>query len=320
MVNIFRYTYNVIYHNKWSDNEYFRNLVIFSFAIIIYYVYKKYVDDTDDIYEVEGFSQNNNYIYKKNESCYDDFYLEMYDTIYNHYITIPEEMESIIKNTQINEKSRILILNPITGIMVNEFQKYNYNCSGLDNIRNNVKYSKTLYPNIYVEHGNLLDPLIVNDNSLSHIILSNYNLYKYQDKYSLFKNCNYWLNSNGYFIVHLIDPDQFDTIIPVAKPCIYNNVQKAIHNRIKKCKVDFLGFNYKSEYIFNDDNNLILKETFVDKKTNHTRQQEKIFFLESINKIEEIAKKSGFLLHSKINMKEINGDSNQFLYFFEKIN
>lgn len=319
MANIFKYTYNVLFLNNWDENIYFRYLIIISFAIIVYYVFKKYVDETDEIYKIEGFSQIHPYVYKKNNECMDDFYLEMIDTIYDNYRRIPLEIENIIKNTEINDKSKILVLNPNTGLIINEFLKYNYNCCGLESSKDIINYSKQQYPDIFIEHGNLFDPLVVNTNSFSHIIMNNFNLYRHKDKQSLFKNCYYWLQSNGYLILHLIDPLKFDTIIPVAKPCFYNNIHATFKKRIKKCNVNFLGFNYYSEYIFKNKKNLLLKEKFIDKKTNNTREQEQIFHIEDINIIEDYAKKAGFILHGKIKMKKINGDNNQFLYFFEKI-
>tara|TARA_Y100000992_G_scaffold77162_1_gene48819 strand:+ start:1791 stop:2753 length:963 start_codon:yes stop_codon:yes gene_type:complete len=318
MANIFKYTYNVLFLNNWEENIYFRHLLIISFAIIVYYVFKKYVDDTDEIYKLEGFSQMHPYVFKRNNDCYDDFYLEMFDTIYDNYKRIPLEIENIVKNTEINEKSKILVLNPNTGLMINEFVKYNYNCCGLESSKDVINYSKQIYPEIFIEHGNLFDPLVVNNNSFSHIIMNNYNLYRYENKLSLLKNCYYWLQSNGYLILHVIDPLTFDTIMPVAKPCLYNNIHNKLNKRIKKCNVKFLGFNYYSEYIFKNKNNLLLKEKFVDKKTNNTREQEQTFYLEKKEIIEEYAKKAGFILHGKMKMNKINGDNNQYLYFFEK--
>jgi SAM-dependent methyltransferase len=319
MTNIFNYTYNILFINNWEENLWFRHLLTISFIIIVYYVHKKYVDETHLLYEIEGFSQSKSYIFKKDDECFDEFYIEMYDTIYNNYNTIPLEMEHIIKNTEIDFNSKILILDSKTGLMVNEFDNYKYDCYGIEKSKNMFDYCNKMYPNLKIDQGNILKPLAVTSNSFSHVISNNFNLYNYKDKYSIFKNVYYWLNPNGYFIVHLIDPNNFDTIMPVAKPCIYKNVQKFVNKRIKRCDVNFLGFKYNSEYIFKNNNKLLLKEKFTDKQTNHVRDQERTLYLESINNIISIAKKAGFHVHGQVSMKDINGDNNQFIYFFEKI-
>ena len=319
MTNIINYTYNILFINNWNEYRWFRHLLTITFIIILYYVYKKYVDDTDLLYEAEGFTQLKSYIFKENEECFDDFYTYIYDTIYNNYYTVPLEMEHIFKNTDINYNSKILILDSKTGIMVNEFNKYKYDCYGMEKLKSMTNFCKTNYPKVNIDIDTVYNPLAVTPNTFSHIILNNFNLYNYKDKYSIFKNAYYWLNANGYFIVHIIDPNNFDTIIPVAKPCIYKNVQKLVKDRIKKCDVNFLGFKYNSEYIFKNNNKLLLKEKFNDKKTNHTRHQERTFYLESIENIITIAKKAGFHVHGQLSMKDINGDKHQFIYFFEKI-
>lgn len=319
MTNILNYTYNILFINNWDEYMWFRHLITISFVIIVYYVYKKYVDDTDLLYEVEGFTQSKSYVYKKDNECFDDFYIEIYDTIYNNYKNIPLETDYIIKNTELTDNSKILILDSKTGIMVNEFDKQNCECYGMEENKEMINYSKSMYPNIKVDNDSIYNSLAVTSNSFSHIIINNYNIYNYQDKYSILKNCYYWLNANGYLIVHLIEPNKFDTLMPIARPCIYNNIQNKVKNRIKKCNVNFLGFNYNSEYAFKNNNQLLLKENFIDKKTNHIRQQERTLYLESINNILLIAKKAGFHVHGKASMKNINGDEHQFIYIFEKI-
>ena len=127
MITSISYIYNSIFINKSDDNKFFRELLLISFIAIIYYVYIKYVDDSELLYEKEGFSQNEDYVYKRNDEVFDEFYIEIMDELYKNNNSFPLEIEHIIKTTHPDRNSKILHLSSNTGLYVNEFKKYNYN-------------------------------------------------------------------------------------------------------------------------------------------------------------------------------------------------
>lgn len=319
MGNIFSYIYNSIFINKSDDNKFFRELLLISFIAIIYYVYIKYVDDSELLYEKEGFSQNEDYVYKRNDEVFDEFYIEIMDELYRNNNSFPLEIEHIIKTTHPDRNSKILHLSSNTGLYVNEFKKYNYNIFGCESSQEMINYSNKMYPNSIIIKGAITNPMLFNNNSFTHIICNNFNFYRFKNKDHFFKQCFYWLKPNGYLILHLINPHKFDTIMPIGKPVFYKNIQKWCDNRITKCEVDFLGFKYKSEYEFDNKNSLILKEKFRDKGSNNIREQDREYYIESLKNIEKLAQLNNFHLHSKAKMTKINGDDYQYIYIFEKI-
>ena len=319
MGNIFSYIYNSIFINKSDDNKFFRELLLISFIAIIYYVYIKYVDDSELLYEKEGFSQNEDYVYKRNDEVFDEFYIEIMDELYKNNNSFPLEIEHIIKTTHPDRNSKILHLSSNTGLYVNEFKKYNYNIFGCESSQEMINYSNKMYPNSIIIKGAITNPMLFNNNSFTHIICNNFNFYRFKNKDHFFKQCFYWLKPNGYLILHLINPHKFDTIMPIGKPVFYKNIQKWCDNRIPKCEVDFLGFKYKSEYEFDNKNSLILKEKFRDKGSNNIREQDREYYIESLKNIEKLAQLNNFHLHSKAKMTKINGDDYQYIYIFEKI-
>lgn len=319
MSNIFRYIYNSIFINNSDENKFFKELLTISIITIVYYVYKKYVDDDDELYSMEGFTQTESYIFKKNDDCYDDFYINIYNLLYNNYKHFPLELEHIIKTTMPTNNSVILDLCSRTGLFVNELNKYNYNAHGLENSKNMIEYSEKNYPGNNIVNGSITNPMLFNNNSFSHIVCNNFNIYRFKNKGLIFRHCYYWLRPNGYFIIHLINPDKFDTLMPIAKPTLYNNIQNKVKTRIKKCNVKFLGFDYNCGHEFEDNNIMKIKEKFIDNKSNNIRQQERELYLNSLEEIEKLAQLNGFHLHSKAKMTRINGDKNQYIYIFEKI-
>ena len=213
MSNYLSYIYNSLFVNKTDDNKMFKELLTISLIALTYYVYKDKVDDTNELYNVEGFEQNDKYIFKNNNDCFDDFYISMYNTIYNTYKQFPIELEHIIKSTMPTNNSVILDLCSRTGLFVNELNKYNYNAHGLENCNNMIEFSNNNYPKNNIIKGTITDPMTFNINSFTHIICNNFNIYRFKDKGLMFRHCYYWLKPNGYFIVHLIDPYKFDTKI-----------------------------------------------------------------------------------------------------------
>ena len=125
--------------------------------------------------------------------------------------------------------------------------------------------------------------------------------------------------SNGYLILHLVDPDKYDSTIAAAKP--YGIKTPQLYNgttRITDSNIDIENVNYKSEYDFSSET-VTMKETFTDKTTGKIRQNEQTLFMEKRDKILMIAKLCGFIVHGQVNMSKYNGDAHQFIYILEKI-
>jgi hypothetical protein len=64
---------------------------------------------------------------------------------------------------------------------------------------------------------------------------------------------------------------------------------------------------------------IVFKETFTDKETNNVRQNENTLYMESIEDIVGIANNVGYIVHAQINLETCGGDSNQYLYVFERL-
>ena len=83
----------------------------------------------------------------------------------------------------------------------------------------------------------------------------------------------------------------------------------------------FSDYKYKCSCAIPKDNNNInteFRETFVDIETNNVRQNESHLYMEKIDTILKYATNNGFIQHGKINMKNSNGDKNQYLYILER--
>jgi hypothetical protein len=124
------------------------------------------------------------------------------------------------------------------------------------------------------------------------------------------------LKSNGYLVLHLVDPKHFDTIVPAGKPAIIENPQTYAgkEKRIVNTVIEYDDFQYKSEYTFHYPA-VQFTETFKDRHSGNVRQNEQRFLMKEIDEILKEARMYGFIAHGFATME----DPHQYLYVFEKI-
>ena len=315
-------------------NEMLRILTIFIFIALMFIAYKHLVEPEYKS-NVEGFTQGSQYVLKNDQAIYDDFYVAVYDLLYRNEERGMKELRYIIDSTHPSvNRSNILDLGCGTGYLVHMLSEDGFVVHGIDKSNSMIDYCNEKYENqLSVLNEDAMNPLVFEPNSFSHVICTNFTIYEFEDKKQLFTNVNKWLKHNGYFIVHLVNPGDFDTTIPAAKPSIKMNPQEHTLARITKTHINFDGFSYESNYVF--ENNvwedqcdggskrpdiITMNEIFEDFETKKKRENEHKMFMVSLDEMERLAQHCGFHLHSKASQNNIyGGDKNQYIYVFEKI-
>mgnify|MGYP001172183132 CR=1 FL=1 len=268
--------------------------------------------------QIEGFTQSQPYVFKGGNDVYDDFYVEAYDNLFCNDLRSENEIFHLIDTTGASvNRSNILDLGAGTGYLVEKLNQRGYKAYGIDKNAAMQKHNNENHENAIIKHGDFLDPMAFDKGIFSHILCTNFTLYEVKNKTHLFINAHSWLKHNGYFMVHVIDADKFDTTVPLAKPTLLMNPQKHSNQKLSKTHINFNGFKYDAEYIINTAT-MYLKERFQDNVNKNVRENEHIYYLETPENIEKLAKSVGFHLHSKAKMTNINGDKHQYLYIFEK--
>ena len=159
------------------------------------------------------------------------------------------------------------------------------------------------------------------ENTFSHILCLYFTIYYFKDKRQFLENCYQWLQPNGILVIHLVNVNKFDPIVPSATD--FDTKSK----RPTKSLIDFDKFNYKSNFIhdknmnFNTINlqqpNVIFKEQFKFNDKKKTRINEHKLYMSSQQSILAAAREIGFILQSQIEMKDIEYDYN-YLYTLQK--
>jgi SAM-dependent methyltransferase len=277
-------------------------------------IYRKYTHTINR----EGFSQAEHFVLKRGDAIYDDFYANVYDKIMKPDERTDFEIEKIIEITQPSvENSVILDVGSGTGHLVDRFSRRGFRIYGVDKSAAMVKKSENNFPACEMKCGNVAaNPMEFEHNTFTHILCCGFTVYSIENKNEFFRNCNHWLMANGYLVLHLVDREQFDPIIPSAKPELIENPQKYTETRITSSGADFDDFSYKAEYDFSKPQ-VLLKETFVDTSTKKIRQHEQTLYMESKESILQTAKLCGFIIHGQTT--GYNGDDHQYLYVLERI-
>lgn len=308
-----------MFFNTASDpkNVWFRYLIILAILMLIVLWYKKH--DLSPYYE--GFSQESPYVFKSGDDIYDDFYVEIYDKLMETDKQCSYEFDKIIESTNPSKKKSVFLdIGCGTGVLAGKLFENGYHIYAIDKSKAMVDYTSKKFPSLHVKCGDIKDPILYEKESFTHILNTGLGIYQFSNKDIFFRNSYFWLRQDGYLILHLVDRDKFDTIVPGGKPPLLENPQIYSKKRITDTIIDFIDFTYRGSYDFSkvSDNQVLFKETFTDGLTKNVRQNEITLYMEPINEILQLATDAGFIIQNKVNLKGCTGDENQFLYVFQK--
>ena len=305
-------------------NILFEILLLLSLNIFIILFYKSYIKKNGYIKNRsinEGFQQEEKFILKENGETYDDFYGEIYDNLMLPEERVTYEMDIILRTLQPDKPySNMLDIGSGTGVLVKYLKDKGYNAYGVDKSKDMVNISKSRY-DIDVKCSNVEQAMAYDRSLFTHIFCMNFTIYEMENKTQMLKNCYYWLENNGYLILHLAEKERFNTIIPGGKSDILDSIKQLGDKRVTTTIIDFSDFLYKSDFnVCNTKKDMIHKETFTDKITNNIRQNERLLHFDTFDEIIGIALNVGFVAKGYFTME--NGpsrDMHQRVYILERM-
>ena len=268
----------------------------------------------------EGFIQTNDFLFIEGDKVYDNFYANIYDNLVYNDVKNEFEIGELVNKTTPTRESLILDIGCGTGRHVDLLAKKGFNVIGIDKSQDMVNKAKENYPEYNFMRGDVLNALTFQPNSFTHILCLYFTIYYFKNKQHFFQNCYNWLLPDGYLVVHIVDRNNFDPILPPANPLYLISPQRYAKERITTSKVIFEGFNYSADFKLDDkENKAKFIEKFTDKKSKKVRRQEHIMYMEDENYIIQMAQNVGFVVQSKIDLLQIQYEY-QYLYIFKKVN
>lgn len=266
----------------------------------------------------EGFEQQDSFLFKTGTDIYDSFYSEIYDYLVYNQIKDNYEIGQIVNKTTPSTESVILDVGSGTGHHVKQLSEKGLTVIGVDISPSMISKAKENYPKLNFVQGDVNNAALFKPNSYTHILCLYFTLYYIKDKIHFFNNCMEWLMPGGYLVIHVVDVDDFDPILPVANPLYIVSPQKYAKKRITNSKVTFEDYIYTANFELDKSKNIgLFKEKFKFKDSNKIRKQEHILYMEPADVILTEAQECGFIIQGKVDMVKCAYE-NQYLYILTK--
>jgi SAM-dependent methyltransferase len=299
----------------YNNTTIWGKVLIFTLLLILLIVFFKYIEPA----KKEGFEQQDKFLFKSDGEIYDNFYAGIYDYLVYNQMKDEYEVGEIINKTTPSEESIILDVGSGTGHHVAELQKRDLKqVMGIDISPSMVEKAKENYPGLDFVQGDVLNADQFQPSSFTHILCLYFTIYYFKDKTVFFKNCMNWLMRGGYLIIHLVNRETFDPILPPGNPLLFVSPQKYAKKRITSTNVKFDTFSYSSNFELDQKKNIAkFVEKFKDDDTGKTRRQEHVLYMESQEDILRQAQDAGFIIQGKIDLLHCSYE-NQYLYILVK--
>ena len=298
-----------IFYNKLSNSG--KILVLIAILLILIVFFKAIMPVK------EGMVTSDKFLFKQGEDVYDDFYVGIYDYLVFNGIRNDYEVGQIINKSNPTEASIIADIGCGTGHQVANLSSKGLKVIGVDISPSMIEKAKENYPTLNFQVGNALDNGLFKMNSLTHILSLYFTVYFFKDKRHFFDNCIDWLMPGGYLIVHLVDRESFDPILPPGNPVLIVSPQKYAKKRITKTSLKFNNFDYTANFDLKSEDDLAVFGEKFKFKDGKVRKQEHKLYMETDANIINRAEDVGFIVHSKVDLMRCAYD-NQYLYIFMK--
>jgi SAM-dependent methyltransferase len=255
---------------------------------------------------------------KEGPDIYDDFYAGLYDQLVFNQAKDSYEIGEIVNATTPTSESIVLDIGSGTGHHVALLEAQGIKATGVDSSKAMVKKAEENYPQYKFVEGNVMDSSLFMPGSYTHILCLYFSIYYFKDKMVFFNNTMKWLMPGGFLVVHVVERDMFDPILPPANPLFLVSPQRYAKERITQSKVMFNNMEYVANFNLDPDKNVAtFTEKFKEKDSDKTRKNKHIFYMETHKKIIVMAQEAGFLLQGKIDLLKV-GYEYQYLYIFVK--
>lgn len=301
-----------------EENNFWFKLVMFMTTILLFTVVMQNIPNRKS---VESF-ENASFELKTNDDIYDNFYVSIYDSLVYSKKKNKFELTAIIASTKMNSKSNVLEIGCGTGHHAAEIAKHVNHVIAIDSSPHMITKCLKNYSaitNVDFKQQNAMNPYLFDYEIFDDIICLYFTIYYFKNKAEFLKNCYKWLKYKGYLVLHLVDRDRFDPVVPPASPFLFVNPQSVAKERLTKSSVVFENFRYNANFLPNNNNNVaIFSETFKSRDGNKTfRKNEHIFYMEPHTDVIDLAQNEGFVVTDKIDLIKATYEY-QYLYVFQK--
>ena len=265
----------------------------------------------------EPFNTRKNFKVIRGSDVYDPMYVDMYDSLVVRKERLDFEVKEIVSRTHATSGSKILDIGSGTGHRCGLLHELGLDCTGFDKSPAMIARASEEYPDIQFVQG---DAGASNHNYYSkftQVLCMYFTFYEIGDQRQFFNNCSHWLRPGGHLVVHLVNPEELDPILPVGNVLINVNPQDYAENKITTTRAVFENKDYKSQFKPKGKDRYTFVETIRDRQSGGVRRNERDLITPPTEQIVALAKKSGLILVDSQEMDKC-GYEGQYLFTFQK--
>ena len=275
---------------------------------------------------IEGFEDGGSVTYEDPTEIYDDTYASIYDMLWHSKDKLDFERVSI-QDIALAERpiSTVRILDMCCGTAPHAcwFKNLGVDYIGVDVSKSMIAKARDGCPSAKFQIGDVTQNQLFPQKSMSHCLLLNFSIYMFENPKILSDNAYQWLQPDGYFVVHLVDPDKFDPLLDLASPFAAFSLQKYSYDRVTDSNIYFDKFKYLGRFNKKkDEDSASYDETFTyyDKADNNNikyRENKHRMVMPSKERMINIIQTSGFRHVEDVHLVSC-GKEYQYLCYFTK--
>lgn len=275
---------------------------------------------------IENFENEEGITYDSPEEMFDETYASIYNALWHS--------NEKLKFEEVSFQDIALADMPVSSVKVLDmccgtaphacwFQELGVEYLGVDISDAMIKKAKKDCAKAKFQKGDVTQVSLFPQKSMTHCLLMNFSIYQFENPKILSDNVAQWLKPGGFFIVHLVDPDNFDPLLDLATPFAAFSLQKYSPDRSTDSNIYFDKFKYTGKFKKNkNEDDVEFNEilTYYDKADNDGlkfRENKQHWVMPSKERMFDIIKTSGFRLIEAVHMVNA-GKEYQYICYFTK--
>lgn len=275
---------------------------------------------------VENFEVDSGDTLEDPSEIYDDTYASIYNLLWHPNEVLEFERVSVQDLALAeNEKSAVRVLDMCCGTAPHAcyFKDLGVDYTGVDISNAMIKKARKECPSAKFQKGDVTQVHLFPQKSFSHALLLGFSIYQFENPKVVSDNAYQWIQPEGYFVVHLVDPDKYDPIHDLASPFAAFSLQKYSLDRKTDSQIYFDKFKYVGNLKKKEDEDPAeYNEVFsyydpADNGGKKYRENKHYWMMPSKERMIDIIKTSGFRHIETVHMLNV-GKEYQYLAYFMK--
>ena len=275
---------------------------------------------------IENFENEEGITYESPSEIYDEVYASVYNMLWHSNEKLQFEQVSMQDIALADwPKDSVKVVDMCSGTAPHAcwFKNLGVDYTGVDVSDAMIQKARKECPGAKFKKGDITQVQLFPQKSVSHCLLLNFSAYQFDNPKIVSDNAYQWLEPGGYFIVHLVDPDNYDPLHDLATPFAAFSLQKYSLERQTDSNIYFDKFKYNGKLIKKrDEDTAEYNEifTYYDKDENggkKYRENKHHWSMPSKERMIDIFKTSGFTFVEAVPMLNV-GKEYQYLCYFTK--